>query len=166
MDELLAKDVTYQANPLAGQQRALAQNMFQAQMPGTEGYQAGIRGNQAATVAAAERSGENPLLASANAATQANQAQAGLSGQEASYKQNALSQLGAATQGEIAESDKVFQDKLRKQQFTASIQGAQNANAEAGWGDIQNLGMGMANFAGKGGFKKDGFKPNATGVTF
>lgn len=143
----------YQENPLAKQQYALAQNMFNAQMPGTQEYLSGIERNKASTIAAAERGGQNSLLAASAATSQANEAGQALAGQQAAYKQSAYGNLSAANQNLISEQDKVYNDKLRQYQTSAQLQGARQENMQNTFGDIANLGMGLANFEAAGGFK-------------
>jgi hypothetical protein len=150
MRKLLSEQPKYQENQLAGQQYALAQNMFNAQMPGTQQYMSGIERTRASEIAAAERGGGNTLLAAAAAGGQANEAGQALAGQQAAYKQSAYGNVAAANQGLIAEQDKVYNDQLRQYQNRAQIEGAINENRQNTWGDVANFGMAAANF-GMGG---------------
>jgi hypothetical protein len=154
MKKLLAEQPKYQENPLAGQQYALAQNMFNAQMPGTQQYLSGIERTRASQIAAAERGGDNTLLAAAAAGGQANEAGQALAGQQAAYKQSAYGNVAAANQGLIGEQDKVYNDQLRQYQNRAQIEGAINENRQNTWGDIANAGLGVASMGMNGAFGK------------
>jgi hypothetical protein len=154
MRKLLAEQPKYKENPLAGQQYALAQNMFNAQMPGTQQYLSGIERTRASEIAAAERGGGNTLLAAAAAGGQANEAGQALAGQQAAYKQSAYGNVAAANQGLIGEQDKVYNDQLRQYQNRAQIEGAINENRQNTWGDIANAGFGVASMGMNGAFGK------------
>jgi hypothetical protein len=156
MRKLLAEQPKYQENQLAGQQYALAQNMFNAQMPGTQQYMSGIERTRASQIAAAERGGDNTLLAAAAAGGQANEAGQALAGQQAAYKQSAYGNVAAANQGLIGEQDKVYNDQLRQYQNRTQIEAAINENKQNTWGDITNFGMAAANvgMGGMGGLGK------------
>lgn len=154
MRQLLKDQPKYQENPLAKQQYALSQNMFNAQMPGTQEYMSGIERGRASTIASAERAGGNPLLAASAASSQANEAGQALAGQQAAYKQNAYGNVAAANQGLINEQDKVYQDQLRQYQTRTQLEGAMQENRQNTWGDVTNTGFGLANFAASGGFRK------------
>lgn len=157
MKQLLKDQPKYQENPLAKQQYALAQNMYNAQMPGTQEYTSGIERGRASTIAAAERGGGNSLLAASAASSQANEAGQALAGQQAAYKQSAYGNVASANQGLINEQDKVYQDQLRQYQTRAQLEGAMQENRQNTWGDIANTGMGMANFGASGGFNNTAF---------
>jgi hypothetical protein len=154
MRQLQKDQPKYQENPLAKQQYALAQNMYNAQMPGTQEYMSGIERGRASTIASAERAGGNPLLAASAASSQANESGQALAGQQAAYKQSAFGNVASANQGLINEQDKVYQDQLRQYQTRAQLEGAIQENKQNTWGDVANTGMGMANFSASGGFKK------------
>ena len=160
MKQLLKDQPKYQENTLAKQKYALAQNMFNSQMPGTQEYMSGIERGRASTIASAERAGGNPLLAASAASSQANEAGQALAGQQAAYKQNAYGNVASANQGLINEQDKVYQDQLRQYQTRAQLEGAMQENRQNTLGDITNAGMGLANFSASGGFNNTAFGKN------
>lgn len=163
MKKLLAEQPKYKENPLAAQQYALAQNMFNAQMPGTQQYMSGIERTRASQIAAAERGGGNTLLAAAAAGGQANEASQALAGQQAAYKQSAYGNVAAANQGLIGEQDKVYNDQLRQYQNRAQLEGAMQENRQNTWGDVANAGFGVANMGAMGAFGKGGTNVQPTG---
>ena len=152
MKALLAEQPTYTENPLYAKQYALAQNMFNAQMPGTQTYLSQIERSRAAETATAERAGQNPLLASAAAAAQANEASGQLAGQQAAWKQQSYGALGSASQALAEEQQRVYADKLRQFQVRAQLEGAMQENRQNTWGDIANAGFGVATLGAQGAF--------------
>ena len=146
MRKLLANQPKYQENPLYAKNYALAQSMYNAQMPGTQTYLGQLERSRSSEIAAAERAGQNSMLAAAAAAAQANQASEQLAGQQAAWKQQAYGGLTASSQALAEEQRRVYEDKLRQYENQAQIQGAIQQNRAATFGDITNAGFGLATF--------------------
>jgi hypothetical protein len=73
---------------------------------------------------------------------------------EASDYQRRLTNLEQAQSGMIAEGDKVFQDQARRFGNQVQLQGAMAENRQNTWGDISNMGFGLADFGLSGGWDK------------
>jgi hypothetical protein len=149
LDSLIGQNPTYQANPLASQRLALAQQLLNARQPGAAAAERNIYGTQANTLANINRNATDASQALALAAGtqgQANQAFGDLAQQEAAGYQQRYQNLVGAQEGAIAEGDKVYQDQVRRFQDLAAIRGAQNQNTQTAWSGISNLGFGLANF--------------------
>lgn len=154
MNKLLAQDPTYKENPLAKQRLGLAQQLLNARMPGAASAERNIYSNQANQLSNLQRNAtdSSQLLALGSGAFgQANQAFNNLGEAEAQNYQQNVQNLNQAQQGVINEGDKVYQDQVRRWGDMAQIRGAQNANRQANWGDVGNLGFGLANFGMSGG---------------
>lgn len=157
LDELLQKDPTYTANPLANQRLGLAQSLLNARSPGAAYAEKNIYGNQANQQANIQRNatdGSQALALGAAGQAQTNQAFLGLNNQEDQNYQQRLGNLNQAQQGEIQEGDKVYQDQIRRFGDMAQIRGQQNQNTQNAWNSISNLGFGAANFGLSGGASK------------
>lgn len=155
LEELLKKDPTYQANPIAAQRMGLASTLLNARAPGAAYAQSNIYGNQANQQENIERNatdGSQSLAAGAASQGQTNKSFVDLSNQENQDYQRRYGNLVGAQQGEINEGDKVYQDKIRRFQDMAQIRGQQNANTAQAWGTLSNLGFGAMNFGLAGGF--------------
>lgn len=157
LDALLKQDPTYTANPIAAQRLSLAQTLLNSRAPGASYAERNIYGNQANQQANIQRNATDAsqalALGAANQAT-TNQAFGQLANQEDQDYQRRYSNLTGAQQGEIQEGDKVYQDQVRRFGDLAQIRGQQNANTQAAWQGISNLGYGIANFGLAGGFSK------------
>jgi hypothetical protein len=154
MEALIAQNPTYKENPLARQRLGLAQQLMNARMPGAAQAERNIYSNQANQVSNIQRGAtdSSQLLAmGANAFGQSNEAFIDLGQAEAQNRQQQYQNLAGAQQGVINEGDKAFEDQVRKFNDLASIRGAQNANRQNTWGDISNMGFGLANFGMSGG---------------
>jgi hypothetical protein len=156
---LMKQNPTYQQNPLAQQRLGLAQQLFNARMPGAAAAERNIATNAAGTMAGASRAASSgaQLLAMGGAT----QGQAGeqynqLAMQEAANKQQQYQNLVGAQEGAINEADKEYQDKLRRFQDQIQSQGAMAANRANMWSSIGNLGGQMA------GIGAQGYKPKTT----
>ncbi len=152
---LEGQDPTYQSSPYAAQRFGLAQTLLNSRMPGTAQLENDIYGNQSNTVENANRVATNSaqaLAVGAGAQGQTNQAFDNLNQEQNQYFQNNLNNYNQANAGMINEGDKVFQDKTRRFEDTAQIQGAINANRQNTWGSIANGGFALADFGMNGGF--------------
>lgn len=134
-------------NPLYAQQYALAQSMFQAQAPGTQEFIRGAERSRASQIAAAERAGQNPLLTAAAAGAQANEAMQQIAAQQAAYKTSQYGNVAQAGMNLAQEQERIFKER-------AEIDAMKQENRYNTWGDIANLGFGVANFAAQGGFNR------------
>lgn len=157
MEDLLAKDPTYTANPEAANRLGLAKTLLNARMPGAAAVERNIYGSQANTNAAVNRNATDSSQALAIAAGvggQTNQAfeQQGIN--EANHFQQNYNNLQGAQEGFIQEGDKVFNDQVRRYGDEVSVRGAQNQNNQNNWGDVSNAGWAMADFGLNGGFAK------------
>jgi len=154
LDKVLAQDPTYQENPLAKERLGLAQTIFNARMPGAASIERNIYSNQANQLANINRvatDSSQALALAANTQAQTNDAFNNLGIQEAQDYQRRYGNLIGAQEGVIREGDKVYADKVRRFGDLAQIRGAQNANRQNNWGDIANLGFGLADFGLAGG---------------
>jgi alkylated DNA nucleotide flippase Atl1 len=154
MSRLLKSNPTYKANPLVAQRLGLAQSLLNARMPGATAIERNLFASQANTMAGAQRNAtdSSQLLALGSASqAQTNQAVNNLGIQEQQDYYNRLGSLEGAQMAQVGEDDKVYQDQVRRWQDTAQIKGMQNANRQAGWGDLSNLGFGLMQFGMAGG---------------
>lgn len=159
MESLMKQDPAYAANPLAGQRLALAQTMLNARMPGVIQAERNILSNQGNQINNVNRVATDASQALAFAAgiggnTDRQLADLGLAESQDYY--NRLNNVFDAQQGVINEGDKVFGDQVRRYGNQVQMQGAINENKQNNWGDISNLGFGLADFAANGGFNFGG----------
>jgi hypothetical protein len=104
------------------------------------------------TTAQNNASDSSQFLALAGAAQgQAQQGFENLGMAEAQDQQRRMTNWEQALQDQIGEEDKVFGDEVRRFGNKAQIQGAQAENRANTWGDISNMGFGLADFAQAGG---------------
>ena len=156
MRNLQKQDPKYAANPLAAQRLSYATALRDARMPGAataENNITGAFGNQI-TTAQNNASDSSQFLALAGAAQ--GQAQKGfenLGMAEAQDQQRRMGNWEAALQGQIGEEQNVFNDELRRYGNKVQTQGAIAENRSNTWGDISNMGFGLADFAQAGGMK-------------
>lgn len=127
---------------------AQAKLIENAQMPGTQEYLSSIERGRSSQIAAAERAGENTLLASAAAGGKAAEEASGLAQQQAQYKLQARQQGLAASQGyqqALANQQQQYNDYL---QSLISGESSLGQGQAAAFGGLANLGGGiMANTA-------------------
>jgi len=172
MRNLSKQDPKYAANPLAAQRLSYATALRDARMPGAAAAERNIYGNMGNTLSNVQNNASNSsqVLAMAGAAQgQAQQGFENLGMAEAQDQQRRMGNWEAALQGQIGEEDKVFGDELRRYGNKVQTQGAIAENRSNTWGDISNMGFGLADFAQAGGmdglkgmFKKKPFQmPNA-----
>ncbi len=155
LDKLISQNPSYQINPEAQKRLALANTILNARMPGAAQVERNIYANQANRMGQLQRNAtdSSQLLALGAAAQgQSNEAFQNLGIQERQDYYNRLQNLTGAQQGMIEEGDKAYQDQLRRFNDLVQIRGAQQANRQATWGDISNLGFGLADFGMSGGF--------------
>jgi hypothetical protein len=152
---LMAKNPTYRENPLAKQRLGLAQSLLNARMPGAATAEKNIFANQANQISNINRGATDSAQALALATGtqgQTNQAISDLGQAEAGDYQRRFGNYANAQEGVINEQDKVYQDQVRRFGDMAQIQGQVNQNRQNSWGEVANLGFGLANFGMGGGF--------------
>jgi hypothetical protein len=143
MNALMQQNPEYQQNPLAQQRLGLAQSLFNSRMPGAAAFAQGIQTGAAGAMENAKRVATNPAqLLATGAATmgQAGEQMADLQKNEAAYQQQQYQNLSAAQEGAIQESDKAYQDKIRRFQEKVQAAGVAAQNRQAAWGSLGNLG--------------------------
>lgn len=147
-------------------ENALATTLLNARMPGAAQAERNILAEQANMLGKSQQaatSSSDIMQQIGGLQSQTNQALQGLAGQEAADYQRRYGNY-------IQEKDKVFADELRQYQTKAQLQGARQENMQNTFGDIANLGMGLANFEAAGGFKGTGLagsmgKNTSTNIT-
>ena len=160
---LAKQDPTYSSDPrimqMANQRLGLANTLLQARAPGAMQAERNIYSTQAGQLAGLNRSATDASQALAVAAGIGGQTQdafTNLGQQEAQDYYRRLENQGQAQQGVMNEAQRVegnmFNDQLRKYQNKMDIQGAMQQNRQNTWGDISNLGFGLADFGMSGGF--------------
>lgn len=155
----MQQDPTYNANPEAAKRLGLAGTLLNARMPGASALERNIYGNQANQLANVNRNATDSsqaLALGAAAQGQTNQAFQNLGVQEQQDYYNRLQNYTGAQQGVIQEGDKVYQDKVRRFQDMAGLQGAGEQNTQQGWNSIANLGFGGASIASQYGMMNGG----------
>ncbi len=155
LSKLMKQNPVYQENPIAKQRLALAQTLLNARTPGAVQAERNIYSNQASQIANVNRLASDAgqaLSLSSGVGEGTNMAFNQLAMNEAQDYQRRYGNLAGAQEGMIREGDKVFNDKIRRFNDTLSIKGAQNANRQNSWGDISNMGFGLAQFGLAGGF--------------
>jgi len=151
------QDPTYSMNPIAQERYGYAKALLNARMPGAMAAERNIYGNQGNTLAAGQRNAtdSSQMLALAGAAQgQTNNAFGNLAMNEAQDYQRRFGNYVGAGQGLIQEGDKVYDDSLRRYGNKMQIQGAISENRANTWGDISNMGFGLADLLGAGGADK------------
>ena len=156
MRNLQKQDPKYAANPLAAQRLSYATALRDARMPGAATAERNITGTMGNTLTTAQNnaSDSSQFLALAGAAQ--GQAQKGfenLGMAEAQDQQRRMGNWEQALQGQIGEEQNVFNDELRRYGNKVQTQGAIAENRSNTWGDISNMGFGLADFAQAGGMK-------------
>jgi len=155
---LAKQDPTYSADPrimqMANQRLGLANTLLNARAPGAMQAERNIystQGNQLAGLNRSATDASQALAVAAGIGGQTQDAFTNLGQQEAQDYYRRLDYQGQAQQGVMDESQRVegnmFNDQLRKYQNKMDIQGAISQNRQNTWGDISNLGFGMADFA-------------------
>jgi hypothetical protein len=112
-------------------------------------------GGMGNTIAAAQRNASDSSQALAMAAAAQGQAQQGfnqLGMQEGAFKMNQIQNYNQGVEGQIAEQQTQFKDEVRRFDDTVDVEGAKAKNRASSWGDIANMGFGIADFAKEGGF--------------
>jgi hypothetical protein len=133
-------------------ENALATTLLNARMPGAAQAERNILAEQANMLGKSQQaatSSSDIMQQIGGLQSQTNQAFQGLAGQEAADYQRRYGNY-------VNEKDKVFADELRQYQTKAQLQGARQENMQNTFGDIANLGMGLANFEAAGGFTGTG----------
>lgn len=147
-------DATYQSSPYAQAMMDQANEYKNSRMTGAANAEQNIMSNQGNTIGAIDRnatSGAQALAMVSAAQGQTNQAFNGLRQHEGADQQMKMNNWNQANQQMIGEGDKVFNDKVRKQQQAISeknnLRGAANANFSGALNDFSNGAMGAASIA-------------------
>ncbi len=154
LNTLQTQDPTYKANPLAGDRLSLANTLLNARMPGAARAERNIYasgGNARGQVQRNATDSSQALALGASIQGQEGNQFGQLADQEAQDYQRRYSNQVGAQQGMINEGDKVFQDEQRRWGDKMQIQGAINENKQNSWGDLANMGFGLASFGMAGG---------------
>lgn len=160
---LAKQDPTYAADPrimqMANQRLGLANTLLNARAPGAMQAERNIystQGNQLAGLNRSATDASQALAIAAGIGGQTQDAFTNLGQQEAQDYYRRLGIQGDAQQGVMNEAQRVegntFNDQVRKFQNKMDIQGAISQNRQNTWGDISNLGFGLADFGMSGGF--------------
>jgi hypothetical protein len=160
---LAKQDPTYSADPrimqMANQRLGLANTLLNSRSPGAMQAERNIystQGNQLAGLNRSATDASQALAVAAGIGGQTQDAFTNLGQQEAQDYYRRLENQGQAQQGVMNEAQRVegnmFNDQLRKYQNKLDIQGAMQQNRQNTWGDISNLGFGLADFGMSGGF--------------
>ena len=155
MRRLMKSNPAYQENPLAKQRLGMAQQLLNARMAGAAKLENNIFANQANRLSGLQKTATDAtqlLMGGAQSQSQTNDALGNLAIMEEQNFDNRLNRVEGAQEGVINEQTKVFQDQVRRFQDNMQIQGAMNANRQNTWGDISNMGFGLASFGLQGGF--------------
>lgn len=163
MLELQEKAGTYKENPLARQNFALAQNMFNGRMAGASALEQNIFANQANTQANIERNATDSgtsLALSAGLQGQTNDQLKQLQVMEDQDKKERYGMLVNAEGQLVNEGDKVWQDKMRVLDQKMAIYGVAAANQQQAIGTMAN---GVAGIAGG---LSNGFANKQAGYNF
>jgi len=138
----------YATSQYAKDRLSLAQNLLNAQMPGSAALERNIESNQATAdynIGKTATDSGQALAAEAAAGGQTNQAMANLAVQNQQDYYNRLGNLSNAQQGMVAEGDKVYQDKLRNYQEQMSLKnaymGAAMQDKSNAWSSLANTGI-------------------------
>jgi hypothetical protein len=145
----------YKENPLARQRLGMAQTLLNAKMPGAVAAERGIYQNQSnfnATVGRNATDSSTALALAGAGQAQSNDSFNQLGQMEAQDYQRRYGNLENAQEGVIREQDKVFQNEQQNWNNRVAMQGAINENRQKTWGEIGNLGFGLASFGMSGGF--------------
>jgi hypothetical protein len=156
LKRLMGQDPVYKENPLAKQRLGLASTLLNARMPGVAMAEKNLFANQANQISNINRNATDSAQALALATGtqgQTNAAIADLGMAEAQDYQRRYGNYTQAQEGVINEGDKVFQDNVRRFQNKVGMQGQINQNRQNSWGEISNLGFGLANFGMSGGMQ-------------
>jgi len=140
-NKVVVPDATYNTSPYARAMLATATQMKNAKMPGAQNAEAGILGNQANTVGAIDRnsnSGAQALSMVSAAQGNTDNALNNLGTLEGKYAMETTNNLNNAQQTMINEGDKVYQDKVRKQQAAIQEKNNLRAASTANWGGGMN----------------------------
>ena len=158
MRELQKQTPVYTQSEEASKRLGLAQQLFNARMPGASAVERNIAVGMSGTMANASRaatSGAQLLAMGANAQGIAGEQYNQLAMQEAANKQQQYQNLVGAQEGSINESDKSFQDRTRRYEQQVQIESAIAQNRQNTWQSVGNLGSQAATL-GFGNWKKTG----------
>ena len=166
---VVVPDATYQTSPYAQAMLAQANQYKNSRMTGAGEAEQNIQTNQANTIGSIQRnatSGSQALALSIAAQGNSNTAFNQLRQQEGADQQNKMNNWNNANQQMIGEDDKVYQDRVRKQNLAMNeknaLRGAANANFGGAMNDLSN-GVMASNNAGL--FNNIGGSTGSTGLT-
>jgi len=144
-NQVVVPEANYQISPYAQNTLDLSKQMFNSRMPGMASAERNIQGNNAnanASVMRGTTDASQALAMMAATQGQTDQAFQNLGLQEGQYKQNAYANVASANQGMTAENDKLYQDRVRKQEMAINeknaLRGASTANVGGGMNDLIN----------------------------
>jgi len=163
LKSLSKQDPVYNADPrvmqMANQRLGLANTLLNARAPGAMQAERNIYTTQANQLGRLDRSATDASQALAVAAGIGGQTQGAfndLGQQEAQDYYRRLANQQNAQQGVMDEATRIegntYQDQIRRFQNKMDVQGAIQQNRQNTWGDISNLGFGLADFGMSGGF--------------
>lgn len=153
----------YSADPrvmqMANQRLGLANTLLNARMPGAMQAERNIYTNQANMLGRLDRNATDAgqaLSVAAGIGGQTDQSFSDLGMNEAQDYYRRLGMQQDAQQGVMNEATRIegnqYNDQLRRFNDKMSIRGAIQQNRQNTWGDISNLGFGLADFGMSGGF--------------
>lgn len=166
LESLLASDPKYAANPEVANRLALAKTLLNGRMPGAANIEKNIYASGSNSFARATKAAsDSSQLLSEGASIQGrtNQAFNNLGQEEAQDYQRRYGNVVGAQEAFVNESDKVFQDQVRRFQDKAQIRGAITENNQNAWGDLEGLGFSLSDFGLSGGFGNMFGKGNSGG---
>lgn len=138
-------DATYETSPYAQRMLEEASRLNNSVQPGYQNSVRNIYGNQSNALGSVERnatSGAQALALDASIQGNTNNAFNGLNQEQNQWTQGMLNNWNNANQGMISEGDKVFQDRVRKQQMAIAeknaLRGAGTQNLGGGINDLAN----------------------------
>lgn len=138
--KVVIPDATYNSSQYAANNLGTAENMFNGRMAGAGTAEQNILNNGSNTEGAIQRnstSGAQSLATAMASQGQTDSSLQHLGQQEGNYKMNMLNNLNMANNGMTMEGDKVYNDKVRKQNLAI---GEKNSLRGAGF---QNIGTGI-----------------------
>lgn len=142
-NQVVVPEANYSVSPYAENTLALAKQMYNSKMPGADIAGNGfLASNAIANANIGRNSTDSSQALALMAATQGqtDQSFTDLGLKDAQYRENAFSNVNSANAGMTNEMDKIYQDKVRKQQQAldekAALRGAANANFGNSLNDI------------------------------
>lgn len=148
---------TYNANPLAEENLALAKNLYGGRMAGAAAAQENILDNQSNSLGVVENNATDSsqvLSALADLTGRSNDAFTDLATKESMDKANRAGLVFDTSDTVINEGDKVFGDRLRQVNDKRGVRAVKAQNDHNAWNDVgEGLGM-FGNMYDQGAFKR------------